>query len=74
MIKSYCGDIDLDRRWMEVACLPVYFIRSVSVVLAVQIYVEESQILLTFSIPLSSEITEESQNRLMFFFNVRDLF
>lgn len=52
---------------MEVACLHVYFILSVSVVWAVQIYVKESQILLTFSISLPLENTEESQTRSMVF-------
>lgn len=58
---------------MEVACLYIYFILSVSVVWAVQIYVKESQILLTFSIPLPLEITEESQNRSMVFYG-RELY
>ena len=47
---------------MKAACLPVDFTLSVSMVSAVQIYVKESQIPLTFSIPLPLEITEESQN------------
>ena len=58
---------------MEVACLHIYFILSVSVVWVVQIYVKESQILLTFSIPLPLEITEESQNRSMVFYG-RELY